>query len=49
MASEFQEIKVESPSTTPGADYAVELVWDNGKIIRFGEVDMVIDFLKKAA
>ena len=49
MASEFQEIKVESPPSISSTDYAVELVWDSGKVIRFGGVDLVIDFLKKAA
>ena len=49
MASEFQEIKVESPSSISSTDYAVELVWDSGKVIRFGGADLVIDFLKKAA
>ena len=48
MASEFQEITVESPPPS-NSDYAVELLWDNGKIIRFGGVDLAIDFLKKAA
>ena len=50
MASEFEEVKVEMPlSAPPCGDYAVELVWENGKVIRFGGVDLVIDFLKKAA
>ena len=49
MASEFQEIKVEAPMPISHEGYAVELVWDDGKIIRFGRVDLAIDFLKKAA
>jgi hypothetical protein len=27
----------------------VELVWDGGRIIRFSRVEMLLDFLKKAA
>lgn len=50
MASEFQEVSLEpAPITTSGGDYSIELVWDNGKVIRFGGVDLVVDFLKKAA
>ena len=43
---EFEEIKIAS---NPASECKIELVWDNGKIIRFGEVDLVIDFLKKVA
>lgn len=49
MASEFEEIKVDAPADPPHSDYCIELVWDNGKVIRFGEVGLVIDFLKRAA
>ena len=27
----------------------IELAWENGKFIRFGQVDQLIDFLKKVA
>ena len=50
MASEFKEVRLEStPVATSGGDYSIELVWDNGKVIRFGGVDLIVDFLKKAA
>ncbi len=50
----FKEIKVsESPSNftslTSGPCSGVEILWDNGKLIRFQQVEMLIDFLKKVA
>ena len=50
----FKEIKVqESPSDltslTSGPCNGVEILWDNGKLIRFPHVDYLIDFLKKVA
>lgn len=48
---EFKEIKVlESAMTSPlGVCSGVEIVWDNAKLIRFQQVDQLIDFLKKVA
>ncbi len=51
---DFKEIKVsESPSNlaslTSGPCSGVEILWDNGKLIRFQQVEMLIDFLKKVA
>lgn len=51
---EFKEIKVEeSPSNltslTSGPCSGVEILWDNGKLIRFQQVDQLVDFLKKVA
>jgi hypothetical protein len=53
-AQEFKVIKVEGPTvggnsvlSSPCA--GVELVWDNNKLIRFQEVDQLLDFLKKVA
>lgn len=48
----FKEIKVEeSPSNllslAGGPCQGVEILWDNGKLIRFPHVDNLIDFLKK--
>lgn len=43
---EFEEVKL---VTSPSPEYKIELVWDNDKVIRFGEVDLVVDFLRKAA
>lgn len=50
----FKEIKVaESPSNmmslTSGPCSGVEILWDNGKLIRFQQVEQLIDFLKKVA
>ena len=50
----FKEIKVsESPSNLTsligGPCQGVEILWDNGKLIRFQQVDLLIDFLKKVA
>jgi hypothetical protein len=50
----FKEVKVqESPSNlsslTSGPWQGVEILWENGKIIRFPHVDNLIDFLKKVA
>ena len=57
-SGDFKEIVVENPQTeedTETSSYSnsskcrVELVWDNGKVIRFFEVDLLLEFLKKAA
>ena len=53
-AEEFKEIKVEaSPSSlsslTAGPCSGVEILWDGGKLIRFQQVEQLIDFLKKVA
>lgn len=50
----FKEIKVsESPSglsSLVGSPcQGVELLWDNGKLIRFSQVEQLVDFLKKVA
>lgn len=47
----FKEIKVSDPLTTPtgGPCQGIEIVWDNGKLIRFQQVEYLIDFLKKVA
>jgi len=52
--SEFKEIKIEeSPSNlaslTSGPCNGVEILWDNGKLIRFSQVEQLVDFLKKVA
>lgn len=52
--SEFKEIKVEeSPSNlvslTSGPCSGVEILWDGGKLIRFPQVEQLIDFLKKVS
>lgn len=52
--NDFKEIKIsESPSNltslTSGPCSGVEILWDGGKLIRFQQVDLLIDFLKKVA
>lgn len=53
-SQDFKEIKVEGStaggnSVLLGPCAGVELVWDNNKLIRFQEVDQLLDFLKKVA
>jgi hypothetical protein len=50
----FKEIKLVSQEM--GSDgnsgspcNGIELVWSGGKLIKFGQVDQLVDFLKKAA
>lgn len=50
VESEFKEIKVADATTTnTGPCNGVEIMWDNGKLIRFQQVDQLVDFLKKVA
>lgn len=50
----FKEIKIEehsSPLSSQmlGPCVGVEIFWENGKLIRFSQVDLLVEFLKKAA
>ena len=50
----FKEVKIEDTpsnltSLTSGPCLGIEILWDNGKLIRFQHVDSLIDFLKKVA
>lgn len=46
----FKEIKVaETGSLGLGPCTGIEIAWDNGKLIRFQQVDQLVDFLKKVA
>lgn len=47
----FKEIKIESSVGTLEATpcSGIEIIWDNGKLIRFPQVEQLIDFLKKVA
>lgn len=50
----FKEIRVEeSPSNlvslTSGPCVGIEILWDGGKLIRFQQVEHLVDFLKKVA
>lgn len=47
-AEEFKEIKVTEESGLKGCD-VIELNWEKGRLIRFGQVDQLVDFLKKVA
>ncbi len=47
---EFKAVKMEPPPEIDVQPCAgVEIVWTNGRIIRFSEVDLLLDFLKKSA
>jgi hypothetical protein len=48
----FTEVILEGQETnlsSPIGGCGIELVWDNNKIIRFGNSELLVDFLKKAA
>jgi hypothetical protein len=49
-AEEFKEVKIEGAVTGVMAPCSgIELYWSEGKIIRFPQVDQLLEFLKKAA
>jgi hypothetical protein len=52
-ADDFKEVQVvEGATSAPGTSgpwSGIELCWDHGKVIRFQQVDQLIDFLKKVA
>lgn len=53
-ASEFKQMTVEGEPVSTASSHSApcigaEIVWTNGRIIRFSGVDMLLDFLKKAA
>jgi len=52
-AEEFKEVKVADGSTAAVSSLngcnVIELSWEKGRIIRFGQVEQLLDFLKKAA
>lgn len=48
----FTEVVVdgsESAVAVPVGGCGIELIWDNNKVIRFGNPDLLMEFLKKAA
>ena len=46
----FKEVKVSQADGAPvGPCSGIEIIWDNGKLIRFSQVESLIDFLKKVA
>lgn len=49
---DFKEVKVSSElsSSADGAPCnGAEVIWTNGKVIRFHSIDLLLDFLKKTA
>lgn len=50
-AEEFQEIRVDpvAGGGSCGSGSCIELNWSEGKVIRFGQVEQLVDFLKKVA
>lgn len=50
-SEEFKEIKIAAESSvgagTPCS--GIEIAWENGRLIRFSQVELLIDFLKKSA
>jgi hypothetical protein len=50
-AEDFKEVKVTEGSggSVLGGCNVIEMSWENGKLIRFGQVEQLIDFLKKVA
>jgi hypothetical protein len=50
-ADDFKEVKIADANafSNLGSSSGIEVAWDNGKLIRFSQVDQLIDFLKKAA
>ena len=48
-AEEFKEVKITETAGSIMPCSGVEVIWENGKLIRFSEVEQLIDFLKKVA
>jgi hypothetical protein len=49
-AEEFKEVKVNGPEVNQaGPCLGIELCWDQNKVIRFPQVDQLLEFLKKVA
>ena len=47
-AQEFKEIKIADGGPL-GPCQGIEIAWENGKLIRFQQVDQLVDFLKKVS
>ncbi len=52
-AEDFKEVKILDAGTAGVSSLSgcnvIELSWEGGRVIRFGQVEQLIDFLKKAA
>lgn len=50
---EFKAVTIEGPVPVSSGDTGpcagAEIVWTNGRVIRFSQVDLLLDFLKKSA
>lgn len=47
-SGEFKELKLESLVGAPSG-MPIEVSWEKGKVIRFSQVEVLVDFLKKVA
>lgn len=49
-AAEFKEVKIDGRTSSSEAPcVGIELIWTDGKLIRFPAVDPLLEFLKKVA
>lgn len=52
-SGDFKQIKIEDPTvpspSAVGPCAGAEIVWTNGRVIRFLQMDLLLDFLKKSA
>lgn len=48
-AGDFKEIKIVEGSGGLTGCNVIEMSWENGRLIRFGQVDQLVEFLKKVA
>lgn len=48
IETDFKELKID-PGVVNSTSGAIEITWENGKVIRFAQVELLIDFLKKVA
>ena len=48
-AEEFKEVQVIDPGMGVPSHPSIELCWDQNKIIRFPQVDQLLEFLRKIA
>ena len=52
-SGEFKPVKIEADTASPPLALSpcqgMELVWSDGRVIRFSQVDLLVDFLKKVA
>jgi len=47
IENEFKEVKVESLPASDDCKSPITMKWDKGKVIRFSQVDQLVDFLNK--